>query len=134
MDVKNCRKCGKIFNYITGPVICPACKEAEDSKFQEAKKYVSEHKGVTISELAEAIEVETNTIRQWLREERLQFADDSAIGLECEKCGAMIRSGRYCDACKAGMANAFGSMYQQPGSSPAPRKDDKTGGPKMRFV
>ena len=27
MNVRNCRKCGKIFNYIAGPFVCPACRE-----------------------------------------------------------------------------------------------------------
>ena len=34
MNVKNCRNCGKLFNYIAGPNICPACKEEIEKKFQ----------------------------------------------------------------------------------------------------
>ena len=26
MEVMNCRSCKRLFNYITGPMICPACK------------------------------------------------------------------------------------------------------------
>ena len=26
-DIRNCRICGKIFNYVVGPVVCPRCKE-----------------------------------------------------------------------------------------------------------
>ena len=27
MEVMNCRNCKRLFNYITGPMICPACKD-----------------------------------------------------------------------------------------------------------
>ena len=54
MNVRTCRKCGRLFNYITGYQICPACKEALEAKFQEVKEYVREHKGVSIMGLIKA--------------------------------------------------------------------------------
>ena len=39
-DIRNCRICGKIFNYVMGPVVCPRCKEKLEEKFQEVKKYI----------------------------------------------------------------------------------------------
>ena len=36
-DVRNCRKCGKIFNYIGGVPICPACREKEEEDFQRIR-------------------------------------------------------------------------------------------------
>ncbi len=112
MNVRACRKCGRLFNYITGYQICPACKEALEVKFQEVKEYVREHKGVGINEVAEACDVEPNMIRQWLREERLELAEDSGIMLACESCGGLIRSGRYCDKCKNNLVNGFNSVLQ----------------------
>ena len=53
MNVKNCRSCGKIFNYIGGMPICPTCREAADKKFQEVKDYIREHKGCSIPEVSE---------------------------------------------------------------------------------
>ena len=110
MNVRTCRKCGRLFNYITGYQICPVCKEALEAKFQEVKEYVREHKGVSINEVSEVCEVETNMIRQWLREERLELAEDSGIMLACEACGGLIRSGRYCDKCKNNLVNGFNSV------------------------
>ena len=34
MDVKNCRKCKRLFNYIGGQQICPACREAIEAEFR----------------------------------------------------------------------------------------------------
>ena len=39
MNVRNCKECGRLFNYIAGPPICPACKEELEKKFQKAKEY-----------------------------------------------------------------------------------------------
>lgn len=133
MDIRNCRSCGKIFTYAVGPIICPACREAAEAKFQECKKYVSEHRGITITELAEACDVEPNMIRQWLREERLQFSEDSLIGLECEKCGVSIVTGRFCQKCKNEMARGLNSAFA-PAPAAVPEPASKNAGTKMRFI
>lgn len=107
MNVRNCRKCGKIFNYVMGIPICPRCRDKEEEKFQEVKAYVFDHKGADIMEVSEVCDVDPNQIRQWVREDRLQFTDDSPIRIPCEKCGTMIRSGHYCDKCNAELVNGF---------------------------
>lgn len=135
MNVRNCRKCGKIFNYIVGPVICPRCKENQEAKFQEVKKFVQENHGADIAEVAEACEVEVKQIRQWIREERLQFADDSPIRIPCESCGAMIQSGRFCDKCKAELSNGFKhSVGLDKPKEPAKKPEKKSERDKMRFL
>ncbi len=54
MNARNCRKCGKLFNYVSGPPICMACREALEEKFHEVKSYIWEHVQATIPEVAEA--------------------------------------------------------------------------------
>ena len=134
MNVRNCKKCGKIFNYISGPSICPSCKEGHVAKFQEVKKFVQENHGADITEVSEACEVEVKQIRQWIREERLQFADDSPIRIPCEGCGAMIQSGRFCDKCKMELSSGFKHSMgmdkpKEPVQKPAKNERDK-----MRFL
>ena len=50
----------------------------------------------------------------WVREDRLAFSDDSPIGIDCEACGCMIKSGRFCNMCKDVMTKNFSNMYKQP--------------------
>ena len=59
MNVKNCRKCGKLFNYVYGSAICPACKEALEAKFQEVRKYIQQHGRATMEEVSEECDVDT---------------------------------------------------------------------------
>lgn len=67
MNVRNCKKCGRIFNYVSGMPICPSCREDMEKKFQEVKDYIREHKEAGITEVAEACEVEVRQIKQGKR-------------------------------------------------------------------
>lgn len=133
MNVRNCRKCGRIFNYVTGPHICPACREAMEEDFQRVKAYIRENKGATITQVAEDCEVEISQIQQWLREERLSLSEESGILLQCESCGAPITSGRYCDACKHKLASDLSHAVRPQQKAPEPEKR-KRDSDKMRFL
>ena len=136
MNVRNCRKCGKIFNYVAGPPICPICKEAMEEKFQEVKKFIQQNRQVGMNVVCEECGVETSQIQQWIREERLQFSDDSPIKVSCEVCGTMIGSGRFCEKCKNDMARGLTSAIAKPeAAQPAMPSRDKTAtSNKMRFL
>ncbi len=134
MNARNCRKCGKLFNYVSGPPICMACRDALEEKFHEVKAYIRDHANCTIPEVSEVCDVSQNQIQQWLKDERLQLAEGSGITLHCEKCGTAIYSGRFCEKCKSSMANQFSDSIRQPEEpKPAPKKDTREN-PKMRFL
>ena len=134
MNVRNCRSCGCIFNYIAGQVICPACRDKLEEKFHEVKEYILENKGAGIKEVAEACEVDTGQIRQWLREERLELGEESAVYLNCESCGKAIRSGRLCEKCALDMKKGLREVLasNKPAEQRALKNDAE--GPKMRFL
>jgi len=134
MNVRNCRHCKRIFNHVIGPPICPLCRDENERKFQEVKKYIQDNRGATINMVSEDCEVEIKQINQWIREERLQFADDSPIRVSCEKCGEMIRAGVYCDKCKIEMTNTLSSVYKKEPvvkEEPKKKQSDKD---RMRFL
>ena len=123
MNVRNCKKCGKIFNYVSGPPICPQCKDALEEKFQEVRKYIQDNRHATIPEVSEACEVSTNQIQQWLRDERLELAEGSGI------------TGRFCEKCKSSMATRLSSSIKKPEApKPQQKKKDTKENPKMRFL
>ena len=134
MDVRNCRTCGRLFNYIGGPPnTCPACRDELEKKFQVVKEYIRENPGATIQQISDDNEISTSQIKQWIREERLQFTDDSPIGIECENCGASIKTGRFCDNCKNTMASNLASSIEKP-QAPEPPKKKEEHKNKMRFL
>ncbi len=135
MNVRNCRKCGKLFNHISGMPICPACKDALEKVFLVVKKYVREHPNADMKEVAEECEVEVSQIQQWIREERLEFTEDSPVKMPCENCGTMIRSGRFCEKCKDNMAKNLSNAMGKPKRTLEPEKKKPTHDKdRMRFL
>ncbi len=131
MEVRTCRQCKRIFNYLTGPNICPSCKDKLEEKFQEVKKYVEDHPDEGITQVAEANEVSAKQIQRWIREERLSFSESSGVGIDCESCGAMIRSGRLCQKCKDNLIGAANDMYKTDDSYVARKHREAA---RMRFL
>ena len=117
MEARACRSCGKIFTYITGIALCDACKKKREEQFQEAKKFINENRGATIDEVTEATGISQKLIRQWVKEERLVLSADSPIVFHCEHCGAVIRTGRFCEECKNKLGNNLDRLTSKPGSS-----------------
>lgn len=133
MNVRNCKKCGRIFNYIAGLPLCPSCKEAMDEKFHEVKKYIQDHKGATVSEVSEECDVEEQQIRQWVREERLVFAEGAVSGIGCEVCGVAITTGRYCQQCKSNLINTFSAAGRRP-QQQQQQTQRQASGNRMRYL
>ena len=115
MEVRNCKGCGRLYNYISGLTYanyCPKCLDELEDKFEIAKEYIREHSVANIEEVAEVANVNTRQIERWIREERLTFTDDSPVGIPCEKCGRIIKSGKYCADCKDRVAKAINGIYE----------------------
>ncbi len=133
MNLRNCARCGKMFNYIGGNAICEPCKKAMEDDFQKVKQYIIDNPRAGLKEISEECQVTTRQLQQWIREERLMFSKDSPIKLQCENCGELIETGRFCAKCKATMANTLNQTFAKPKpqlQQPV-KKETKAG---MRFL
>ena len=133
MNVRNCRNCGRLFNYIAGAPVCPACKDELEKKFQQAKEFIRDNAHSTVRQVAEEVDVPESQVKQWVREERLIFSDGSVAGITCEVCGSPISTGRFCDKCKTQMMNDLNGAIKRPEEPIQPRKQSKDN-PRMRFL
>ena len=130
MEVKTCRNCRRLFNYLgSGPRICPACRDSLEKRFYKVKEYIRDHPHEGIQSVSEAMDVSANQLRQWVKEERLQFSADSGVALTCENCGATIYTGRFCNKCKSKMADGLAKAF----SGEASDESSHHGGG-MRFI
>lgn len=77
MDVRNCKGCGKLFNYMSGAQLCPECRAKLEKKFSSVKDYIGEHPQASISQVAEDMDVSVKQIKQWVKEERLILSEAS---------------------------------------------------------
>ena len=133
MDVRNCKSCGKLFNYMGGQPICSNCVKKLEEKFQEVKDYLRKNPNSSINQVSEEMDVTVKQIRQWIREERLTITNAGAEGIVCEQCGAPINTGRFCEKCKASMANTFAGAIDRP-KMPEVKKTDHDNKNRMRFL
>jgi flagellar operon protein (TIGR03826 family) len=101
-DVRNCKRCGKIYNYIGGAPVCQDCREDDERIFKRVKEYLYDHAGASLSEVSTTLDVSVEKIKRYLKEGRLEIVGDGAnMVLECEKCGKSIRTGRFCNSCSS---------------------------------
>lgn len=131
MDVRNCKSCRRLFNYIGGQSLCPSCLTKLEDKFQEVKKYIEENPLAPITQVAEEMEISVGQLKQWVREERLSFSEQSVVGIECESCGVMIKTGRFCDKCKNDLANTLNSAIKKKEPAAVQKKREEA---RMRFL
>ncbi len=134
MDVKVCKNCKKIFQYIAGPEICPRCKQLEEDMFQKVKTYLRENPGESMHVVSEETEVSVALIEKFLRQGRLEVSPDSPITLTCEMCGRKITSGRFCSNCKGELTNHLNEAKKALSAQKSEKTSAADAREKMRFL
>jgi flagellar operon protein (TIGR03826 family) len=132
MEVKSCKGCGRLFNYMGGQPLCQSCVKKLEEKFQEVKQYLYDNPNASVNEVADSNDVSVKQIKQWIREERLMFSSANAAGIVCEHCGTPICSGRFCDKCKAELSHSFSGAISKPRELESGKKERD--GNRMRFL
>lgn len=96
-----CSKCNGVMVFKgVGEYQCEDCKNVEYDDFGKVRLFIESHRGATAAEIEAGTGVRQRSIRQMLREHRLEVAADSKSFLHCELCGTNIRSGRFCAKCE----------------------------------
>lgn len=73
MEVNLCMRCKRLFqssSQLTASV-CRDCFMKHEDDFKLVRNYIRENPETTISELAEACNIKTEYIKQWIKEERI---------------------------------------------------------------
>lgn len=99
-DVRNCKRCGKIYNYIGGVPLCHDCKKQDEDDFKRVKNYLYDNPMASIVDVSRELEISVQRIKNYLKQGRLEIiGGDGNMILECELCGRSIRTGRFCEEC-----------------------------------
>lgn len=96
-----CKECGGVMIFKgVGEYRCEDCDFVDYDDYGKVRLYIEAHKGATAAEIEAAIGVSQRSIRNMLRESRIEVAEGSRTFLHCEVCGKEIRSGRFCPECE----------------------------------
>ncbi|MGI6633400.1 MAG: MerR family transcriptional regulator [Bacillota bacterium] len=118
-EIRNCRRCGKLFVYVGVPV-CEACVKKEEEQYARVRQYLDENPRAGVKETSEATEVPVEMVIEFVRKGLLVTSGGSGIeGISCAICGKRISSGRVCPKCEADLLTATGR------SRPVAVGDDK---------
>ena len=100
-DLKNCKRCNKVFLYTAGLPICPVCMDEDERMFKEVSLYIREHPGTPLSVVSTELQISYDKLMKYVREGRLQIlASNGEYVRFCEKCGTAISKGKMCSACE----------------------------------
>ncbi|KXZ39056.1 flagellar operon protein TIGR03826 [Alkalithermobacter thermoalcaliphilus JW-YL-7 = DSM 7308] len=100
MELINCSKCGRTFGSVNGEKYCSKCRDDDYDDFVKVRDYLYDNPKSTIKEVSEETGVSEKKILKFLKEERIEIAEEANAILSCERCGKSIKSGRYCETCK----------------------------------
>lgn len=125
-----CKACGGLMIFKgVGEYECEECKELDYDDYGKARNYLEEHPGATSAEITDNTGVSQRSIRQMLRDGRLEVAADSKTFIQCEICNENIRFGRFCDKCESayhrGMEQKLKTEYNYSGFGADKGKMDK---------
>ncbi|MEJ8552649.1 flagellar protein [Tepidibacter sp. Z1-5] len=119
MNLINCKECGRMFGSQNGELYCSKCRVDDNADFKKVREYLYDNPGATVQEVAEETGVSETLIIKFLKQERIEIIEDGNAILLCERCGKSIRSGRYCEVCKAEikkeLAQAAKSLHESKG-------------------
>ncbi|NLM12279.1 MAG: MerR family transcriptional regulator [Epulopiscium sp.] len=130
MKIVNCERCGKLFEYNGISNYCPICMQYDEANFQKIKEYLGEHPKATVIQVATDLDIPLKMIKKYLREGRLEIVEAENFFLECEKCGAPIKTGRFCEQCTRDLDSNVKRIINEAKSNLKNTRSDE----KMRYL
>jgi len=109
-ELKNCKKCGRMFSSVNGQLFCSKCRTSDEEDFKIVREYIYDNPDSTVVDVHEATEVAEEKILKFLRQGRLMLKGEG-VGLECERCGKSIITGRFCDKCAHELKSGFQAAF-----------------------
>jgi len=120
----NCPECGRLFAADGGRRVCSKCLEKEDSEYAVVRRYIRDHPGASVFEVAEETGVEEEKILQFLKDGRIQSSGYVEVTF-CERCGKKIAGARFCENCRMQMNNEVLSAIPKETAKPKAVRDSK---------
>ena len=108
-SMKNCVKCRKIFHYINDPR-CDDCLQEERDTYERVREHLKENPSLNLLDLAKETEVSPKKIARYIKEGKLELMNAE---IPCEKCGSVVKTGRFCQSCVEGLAKATMTMVNK---------------------
>ncbi|MCH5343039.1 MAG: hypothetical protein J1E64_03295 [Acetatifactor sp.] len=109
-----CNECGGVMIFKgVGEYHCEKCGAVDYDDYGKVRLYIESHKGANAKEVEDATGVTQRSIRQMLKDSRIEVAEGSKVMMKCEACGQPIRSGQFCPQCETKMHRAMEAAQRE---------------------
>ena len=101
-EVRDCPRCGDLFNYTGVRDVCHKCAQSEEEMYQIVYRFLRkrENRAATVDRIVEATGVDEDLLYKWVRKGRLQPAMFPNLGYPCDSCGRLTTQGKICTKCQ----------------------------------
>ena len=113
MEMRNCPRCKRIFNY-TGFPICQDCVKEDETVFEGVRTFIKENPDSALAVISEKTGVSAKKILRYVREGRLEVSKGMHGEVVCANCGKPITKGKYCDKCVIELNNKVDQVFTGP--------------------
>ncbi|MGM0471734.1 MAG: hypothetical protein ACQEQI_05565 [Bacillota bacterium] len=121
MGLKNCQRCGQVFAS-NSDKICSECQEEIEENFEKVRDYIYDHGQASLPQIHEDTGVSIEEIKQFIREGRLVELNTD-LTIDCKRCGAPIKSGKYCEDCRSDLSQGLSSPKTDKKQEPSEKKE-----------
>ena len=101
-DIRNCKRCGRVFVYVGIPV-CTGCLDKEEEQYRKVKRYLDTNPRAGIEETSDETGVPSEMVIEFLRQGLLVTAPGPGGQLTCMICKKPITRGRICPKCETSL-------------------------------
>jgi hypothetical protein len=107
-ELRNCKKCRKMFHALGDRKVCSDCEKKHEEGFQAVKEYLRDNPKALMADISRDLKMSVDKIKSYLKDGRLEILNaEGNMILECETCGKSIATGRQCEECARGRLNKF---------------------------
>ncbi|HRU38564.1 MAG TPA: MerR family transcriptional regulator [Candidatus Goldiibacteriota bacterium] len=98
-NLKNCKRCGKVFNGAAAEELCPSCLLEDAKDIKKVTDYLRKNPLASIMEVHLKTGVPQQQLLRMVKGGTLKLRQPGA-GLKCRLCGKDIKAGAYCESCR----------------------------------
>jgi Zn finger protein HypA/HybF involved in hydrogenase expression len=97
--LKNCEKCGKVFNAEGTEPLCPECNLEEKKDLKRVNDFLRDNPMANVMDVHAKTGVSQAQIYRYVKEGNLKIRDMGGT-FKCRLCGKDIKKGILCDDCR----------------------------------
>ena len=122
-----CEHCRGTLTYMgLGEYKCGICGETALDNMGKVQAYLKEHSNAGAFDIAEATGIELDKVFSLINQGSIDIVKNTHRVTECQKCGVLTRTGRYCEQCTKKLAGDIKKTFYEDPRYRAPVRSEES--------